>query len=70
MPIVAGQSGRRCQQVVAAYHLIDALGRVVHDDREVVGGDTVAAADDEVVDDPGVGAVQQIVDGVEVRIGP
>ena len=60
---------RRRQQVVAAHHLVDGLCRVVHDDREVVGGHAVAATDHEVVDDPGVLAVQQIVDCVDDRVG-
>ena len=58
--------GRRRQKVVTAHHLVDALGRVVDDDGEVVGGHTVAAADDEVVDDPRVLTVQQIVDRVVI----
>ena len=49
--------------------MVDALCRVVDDDREVVGGHPVAAADHEVVDDPGVFAVQQIVNGVGDGVG-
>ena len=45
------------------------MRRVVHHDREVVGGDTVTATNHEVVDDPDVLAVQQIVNRVDDRVG-
>ena len=60
---------RRRQQVVTAHHLVDALCRVVDDDREVVGRHPVAATDHEVVDDAGVLAVQQVVDRVDDGVG-
>ena len=59
-----GLPRRRRQQVVAAHHLIDALRRVVDDHREVVGRHAVTAAHHEIVDDAGVVAVQQVVNGV------
>src|SRR5689334_1332334 len=64
-----GLPGRRCQKVVPANHLVDSLRRVVDNDREVVGGDTVAALDDEIVDSSGVVAVQYVVDGVGGHVG-
>ena len=51
------------EQVEATYDLVDALERVVDDGRQVVGGHAVCAAHDEVVDGPGVGAVQLIEHG-------
>lgn len=55
--------GRLGEQVEAAHDLVDALERVVDDGRQVVGGHAVRAAYDEVVDSPGVGAVQLVEHG-------
>ena len=68
-PGEVGLPGRRRQQVVSAHHLIDALRRVVDHHGEVVGGNTVAATDHEVIDDAGEVAVQQVVDGVHDDVG-
>ena len=51
---------RRREQVVAADDLVDALRRVVDDDGQVVRGDPVVAAEDEVVDEGAGGAGQAI----------
>ena len=68
-PREVGLPWRRRQQVVSAHHLVDALGCVVDDHREVVGRDAVAAADHEVVDDAGVAPVQHVGDGVRDGLG-
>ena len=51
------------EQVEAAHDLVDALVGVVDDGCQVVGGHAVGATYDEVVDGPGVGAVQLIEHG-------
>ncbi len=55
-------AGRRRQQVGAAHDLVDALVRVVDDDGEVVGGDAVVAAEDDVVDESLDATVQAVHD--------
>ena len=57
-----GLTRRRGQQIVAAHHLVDAGGRIVDDDGEVVRGRAVAPLQDEVVDVTGELAVDRVGD--------
>lgn len=59
-----GLPRRGRQEVITADHLVNALGRIVHHHRKVVGGDTVVAAEHEVVNHARIFSVQHIPDGV------
>jgi RNA polymerase sigma-70 factor (ECF subfamily) len=56
-------SGRRFEEVIAADDLADAPIGIIDDDREVVCRNVVAAPEDEVVDRPGLRAVQTVREG-------
>ncbi len=60
---------RRVDEVGAAHDLLDALRRVVDDDREVVGVRAVVALHDEVVDDAGLRPQHPVVEVHARRAG-
>jgi hypothetical protein len=57
-------------RVVAAYHLVNAEEGIVHDYREVVGGNAVVASQYDIVNRCGDIAMQHVVHCVHGAVGP
>ncbi len=66
-----GLARRRREQIIAADYLVDALEGIVDDDGQVIcpTGVLAAAAQDEVIDVAGIGAVEGVVDGESGDVG-
>ena len=61
---------RRVGEVGAADDFADPLRSVVDHHSELVGGDPVSAADDEVVDNSDLAPEQSVLEGDQFRVGP